>query len=52
MSRDRCTVTLVLDFDSLFCVLHSGHPGLHMGEGDGGRFHWIEQVTQAKDARG
>ena len=51
MPQDRCTVTLVLDFDSLTCTLHNGHPGLHMGEGSGGRYHWIEQVSSgAKDA--
>lgn len=43
---DRCTVTLILATDSLTCDLHVNHAGMHMGHGEGGRFHWIEQVTQ------
>jgi hypothetical protein len=37
---ETCTVTLVLDYDSLDCYLTAGHAGPHKGIGEGGKFFW------------
>lgn len=36
----KCQATLLLDFDSIYCNLEDGHPGMHEDWGDGGQFRW------------
>ena len=36
----KCSVTLKIDFDSLYCALDEGHAGHHWDEGEQGGFHW------------
>ncbi len=37
---ETCTVTLVLDYDSLDCYLPHGHAGPHKGIGGQGKYWW------------
>jgi hypothetical protein len=37
---DTCTMTLVLEYDSVDCYLPAGHAGPHKCVGDGVRFFW------------
>jgi hypothetical protein len=40
MPEETCTVTLVLDYDSLDCYLPHGHAGPHKGKGEHGSYWW------------
>jgi hypothetical protein len=40
MPEETCTVTLVLDYDSLDCYLTAGHAGPHKGKGEHGSYWW------------
>jgi hypothetical protein len=37
---ETCTVTLVLDYDSLDCYLTAGHAGPHKGKGEHSDYWW------------
>jgi hypothetical protein len=40
MTEDTCTMTLVLDYDSVDCYLPAGHAGPHKCIGEGGKLWW------------
>lgn len=54
MSTDtRCETALLLDFDSIGCMLDAGHAGAHRDMGEDGEFMWepVPDVVQCSRCR-